>query len=192
MPISNSVKSTKDPINDKINSLGSQFSNFNLKNNVGVGGPNTILNLQNSNLNGFSFKNSITSTNAINNTPQEKKPEYQSRRKNQMTNILNELDNPKVIDINLNSNLSNKSEIDKKDHVNIGFRKNNQISTNKDMMIAENSYKKPIGTNFNIVTNPTNVNSGAGSETLGLFNSRRHVNNTNSIGGNINNKFKYV
>jgi hypothetical protein len=195
MPISNSVKSTKDPINDKINSLGSQFSNFNLKNNVGVGGPNTMLNLQNSgnpNLNGFSFKNSITSTNAINNTPQEKKPEYQSRRKNQMTNILNELDNPKVIDINLNSNLSNKSEIDKKDHVNIGFRKNNQISTNKDMMIAENSYKKPIGTNFNIVTNPTNVNSGAGSETLGLFNSRRHVNNTNNIGGNINNKFKYV
>ena len=60
------------------------------------------------------------------------------------------------------------------------------------MMVAENTYKKPIGTNFNINTNQTNVNSGTGSETLGLFNSRRHVNNSNNIGGNINNKFKYV
>lgn len=186
--ISNTVKSTKDPINDK---LASQFSSFNLKNNLG--GPNPILQNSGSPMgNGFTFKNSITSTNAINNNAQDKKPEYQSRRKNQVTNILNELDNPKVIDINLNSNLSNKSEIDKKDHVNIGFRKNNQISTNKDMIVAENTYKKPIGTNFNINTNQTNVNSGTGSETLGLFNSRRHVNNSNNIGGNINNKFKYV
>jgi hypothetical protein len=203
VPMSNSVKSTKDPINDKINSLGSQFSSFNLKSNLAINNnPNMGINSPGNNinnpssLNGFTYKNSITSTSAINNTPQEKKPEYQSRRKNQVTNILNELDNPKVIDINLNSNLSNKSEIDKKDHGGLGFRKNNKetFTMNKEMMVAENTYKKPVTNNFNPGSS-TSVNSSTGTETLGLFNSRRHVNNAsnlNSLAGGINNKFKYV
>jgi hypothetical protein len=177
--ITNSVKSTKDPINDKLNNLGAQFGNFNMKSN----------NQYNSQPNAGGFlKNSITSTNAINainNTnPNEKKPEYQSRRKNQTTNILNELDNPKVVDININSNFSNKSEIDKIDHSNGGFRKSNNpnYGNNKEMIVADNNYKKNSGlNNFN-----TQNDTG-----LGLFNSRRHVNNSNQINSlgnsNINN-----
>ena len=166
------VRSTKDPINDKLSNLGSQFNNFNLKNNPG--------------LNNGSFKNSITSTNAINainnntaninNLPVDKKPEYQSRRKNQPSNILNELDNPKVIDININSNFSNKREIDKIDHSNVGFRKNNNsnFGVNKEMIVADNTYKKGVGVN--------NFNTGSSDTSgLGLFNSRRNVNNTNTI-----------
>ncbi len=169
--LSNSVKSTKDPLNDKISKeLNTQFNNFNLR---GKEIPN-----------GFVTKNSITSTNAINNTPiTEKKTEYQSRRKNQniTNNILGELDNPRVIDIKINSSISNKSEIDKNDHNNFGFRKvsgtnqgsNNNLKelgnfSNRDMMVSDSNYKKTP-------TNPP-VESN-----LGLFNSRRHVTNTSTI-----------
>jgi hypothetical protein len=164
----NTVKSTKDPLSDKITKeLGSQINNLNLKKEtVGQNIP--------------FMKNSITSTNAINNTPvPDKKPEYQSRRKNQnnTNNILGELDNPRFIDININSSTSNKSEIDKIDHSNFSYRKNNNkeagtLNTNfpmRDMMVAENYKKTTLSTNI------------TGESNLGIFNSRRHVTNTSTI-----------
>jgi hypothetical protein len=178
--LTNSTKSTKDPINDKISSI------------------NSIGNIKPGN-NNYPFKNSITSTNALNNQPEKK--EFQSRRKNQTNNILNDLDNPRVVDINLNTNLSNKSEIDKNDH-NLytqqpNFRKinnysGNNLSNNKDMIIADNPYtnsskKELINNNSSRASNNSNSNNNINLNTnnnesgLGLFNSRRHITNTNTL-----------
>jgi hypothetical protein len=167
--IINTTKSSKDPINDKAYNMNS-FNNVN----------NT------KQANNFSFKNSITSTNALNNQQIDKK-EFQSRRKNQTNNILNDLENPKVVDINLNTNNNNKVEIDHYDHsLQNNFRKNFQ----KEMVVADNSYtannkkehaytnttRSSSNSNNNIVNINTNNDQG-----LGLFNSRRQITNTTTL-----------
>lgn len=158
--VSNTVKSTKDPLHDKM------ANNFKSLGQI------------NSNNNNFNYKNSITSTTALNsnvnqnnananfNSSTSEKKEFQSRRKNQMNNILNELDNPNVVDLNLKANFNN-------DNKSYNMRKN--IAGSKEMMIGEASYNKKAG------FNAANINEN----NFGIFNSRRHINNSN--GGGITN-----
>jgi hypothetical protein len=143
--LTNSIKSTKDPLAE----------------NIG--------NINNYNKNNYSLKNNIAT---------EKKPEYESRRK-KVINILNEIDN-KVIDINLNNSNNNRNEIEP------GFRKNNNFNIHgnprnnfnlldKDLSYADNFKKNLSAPNTNPVSNVSSV---------GLFESRRHINFNNNIQAN--------
>jgi len=175
--ITNTNKSTKDPLNDKV------YYNANNNSNVNTKQTN------------FPVKNSITSTNSMNNQQYDKK-EFQSRRKNQTNNILNDLDNPRVVDINLNTNNNNKFEIDNYDHsIQTNLGKNLQ----KDMQVGENSYslinKKEHG-NSNTARSSSNsknkiIYMNNNDQNLGLFNSRRNIINTTTLNSlsnsNINN-----
>lgn len=200
--ITNSIKSTKDPLADKeyVNNTKKDIFNTNKKEfgekiekNV------TLININNKDSNLMS----------------DKKSEYQSRRgKNQFNNILNELDNPKgmlenpkkVIDLNINSTGNNRGDIDnkisRKNHGsaipipsnNFNFNSKIEIGSNiqsKDMIIGESYKRGGNGSNSNNGIGNLNLNGLSGSTGTGLFESRRHVvnNNTNSV-NNHNSKSK--
>merc|ERR1712018_426378 len=100
----------------------------------------------------------------------------ESRRKNQTNNILNDLDNP-VVDINI-------SEIDKNDHYRQKTNQNTTNSNQKEMVTGEFSYNTMKN---NTTRQPNSINNNLGNSGnynesgLGLFNSRRHVNNTSTL-----------
>ena len=227
-PTLTTFKTTKDPIAEKFSNNAANNIQPNLTNNS-INNPATNLNshfLSNSNsgitnsnkqgqiphknnsnpniINANLIKNPVITQTTQNNPSVEKKGEFQSRRKN-IVNMINELDG-KVIDINLNSNANNKSEIDKAEH-HCNFSKKNpnnfpsNIKTDKDMMIGDSNYKKnaPVTNNISVGGNLGNINNtfsqnvvnnsilnNDGMMTIN-FASRRHINNTGNqnISNNI-------
>jgi hypothetical protein len=109
------------------------------------------------------------------------------------------LDNPKVIDINLGSNLSNKTEIDKKDHSSYFNRKNltNTNTNNSAFNVggtsginlninSKNEKDMIIGDNYNINNINVNVKKPTNNITAGILTNTTSVTNNNPIGG-VNN-----
>jgi hypothetical protein len=99
----------------------------------------------------------------------------------------------KVVDLNLNTASSNKNEIDQMMRFNKDNSSGGAFSKqghDKDMMIGDSTYgKKPGNNGSSINSNFTNISSGmnSGQNIFGMSDSRRHI--TNSF-GNVSNQPK--
>jgi hypothetical protein len=151
-------KSNKEPSEKEFSSGGSLNikSNFNSNNPIVQPGGGS-----------FNYKIQSQSNNPLQvNNNEVKKPEYESRRKKNINNILNELDTGGVGQINQNEGKKNNN-----------FNFSSSLGKN-EMIVGNEPYKKL----------PSNSQS---SSATGLFESRRHVQQTknqNSFNMNLNSK----
>jgi hypothetical protein len=189
----NSVKSTKDPMNDKTSpTIMPSFNNPSSNFNSNIFNKGLITTKPNNNI---TTSNNIQSNFKIMSNPipsnTDKKPEYQSRRRN-INNILNEFEDVKIVDLNLNTN---KSELGKNDHMyygkknnmnnfGSGFNKESNYKIEKDILIGESSYKKQIPSINNVNNFSGSTGSILNTEGINYASRRNQVNAGNNINMN--------